>query len=93
MINNSILEFARAKQFMSGGVNSPVRSFKVVNGNPIFIRKASGSKFYDVDDNEYIDFCLSWGVHILGHAPGKVKFRQPFGMERVMGCPLQVKQF
>ncbi len=72
MIDNSILEFARAKQFMPGGVNSPVRSFKGVNGNPIFIRKASGSKLYDVDDNEYIDFCLSWGVHILGHAPKKV---------------------
>ena len=72
MIDTSILEFAKAKKYMPGGVNSPVRSFKGINGDPLFIRRAKGSKLYDVDNNEYIDFCLSWGVHILGHAPQSV---------------------
>jgi len=60
-------EFARAKRVIPGGVNSPVRSFKSINSAPIFIRNARGSKLYDIDNNEYIDYCLSWGVHILGH--------------------------
>ncbi len=72
MIDTSILEFAKAKKYMPGGVNSPVRSFKGINGDPLFISRAKGSKLYDVDNNEYIDFCLSWGVHILGHAPQSV---------------------
>jgi glutamate-1-semialdehyde 2,1-aminomutase len=72
MIENSKIEYAKAKQYIPGGVNSPVRSFKSIHGDPVFIRKGSGSKITDVDDNEYIDFCLSWGVHILGHAPGDV---------------------
>lgn len=59
---------------MPGGVNSPVRAFKAVGGNPLFIAKAKGSKIYDVDGNEYIDYVLSWGPLILGHAhPAVVK--------------------
>lgn len=72
MIERSIFAFTKAKQYIPGGVNSPVRSFKGINGDPIFIAKSSGSTLTDIDQNEYIDFCMSWGVHILGHAPVNV---------------------
>ncbi len=55
-----------------GGVNSPVRAFKAVGGNPLFIKKAKGSKVVDVDGNRFIDYVLSWGPMILGHANTKV---------------------
>lgn len=64
--------YSRAKRYIPGGVNSPVRAFKSVGGTPIFIKKASGSKIYDVDGNEYIDYVLSWGPMILGHSHPKV---------------------
>ncbi|KPK01268.1 MAG: glutamate-1-semialdehyde aminotransferase [Nitrospira bacterium SG8_35_4] len=60
--------FKKAKRLMPGGVNSPVRAFKAVGGNPLFIQSAKGSKIYDVDGNEYIDYVLSWGPMIIGHA-------------------------
>jgi glutamate-1-semialdehyde 2,1-aminomutase len=60
--------FKRAKRIIPGGVNSPVRAFKAVGGHPIFIQAAKGSKIYDVDGNEYIDYVLSWGPMILGHS-------------------------
>lgn len=60
--------FARAKQFIPGGVNSPVRAFKAVGGNPLFISKAKGAFLYDEDGNEFIDLINSWGPMILGHA-------------------------
>ncbi len=60
--------FARAREVLPGGVNSPVRSFSAVGGDPRFIARASGSKVYDVDGNEYIDYLGSWGPLILGHA-------------------------
>ena len=60
--------FKKAQELIPGGVNSPVRAFKAVSGNPLFIQKAKGSKIYDVDGNEYIDYVLSWGPLILGHA-------------------------
>jgi glutamate-1-semialdehyde 2,1-aminomutase len=59
--------FAAAKEIIPGGVNSPVRAFKSVGADPIFISRASGSKVYDVDGNEYIDYVGSWGPMILGH--------------------------
>jgi glutamate-1-semialdehyde 2,1-aminomutase len=59
--------FAAAKEVIPGGVNSPVRAFKSVGADPIFISRASGSKVYDVDGNEYIDYVGSWGPMILGH--------------------------
>jgi glutamate-1-semialdehyde 2,1-aminomutase len=59
-------------EYIPGGVNSPVRAFKSVGGNPIFIQRGSGSKIYDVDGNEYIDYVCSWGPLILGHAHPKV---------------------
>lgn len=64
--------FAEAKKYMPGGVNSPVRAFKSVNMDPVFMERGKGSKIYDVDGNEYIDYVLSWGPLILGHANEKV---------------------
>jgi glutamate-1-semialdehyde 2,1-aminomutase len=60
--------FSQARQVISGGVNSPVRAWKAVGGEPIFVGKAQGSKIYDLSGKEYIDFVLSWGPMILGHA-------------------------
>ena len=62
-------EFYRnAAQLLPGGVNSPVRAFKSVGGNPLFIKNGAGSRIFDVDGNEYIDMVGSWGPLILGHA-------------------------
>jgi glutamate-1-semialdehyde 2,1-aminomutase len=60
--------FKRAQQLIPGGVNSPVRAFKSVGRTPIFLQKALGSKLWDVDGNEYVDYVGSWGPMILGHA-------------------------
>jgi glutamate-1-semialdehyde 2,1-aminomutase len=57
---------------MPGGVNSPVRAFKSVNMDPIFMERGKGSKIYDIDGNEYIDYVLSWGPLILGHSNDRV---------------------
>ncbi len=62
----------RAQQFLPGGVNSPVRAWRSVNGRPVFIERATGSKIYDVDGNEYIDYVCSWGPMIVGHAHPEV---------------------
>ncbi|WP_298370803.1 glutamate-1-semialdehyde 2,1-aminomutase [uncultured Lutibacter sp.] len=66
-LEKSIELYTRGKKHLVGAVNSPVRAFKSVGGVPIFIDKAKGSKIYDVDGNEYIDFVLSYGPMILGH--------------------------
>jgi len=65
--------YAKAKTFFPGGVNSPVRAFKSVYGTPLFIKKGDGCRVWDADDNEFIDFCCSWGPLILGHNNAKVK--------------------
>jgi len=64
--------FARAQKLIPGGVNSPVRAFRSVGGTPPFIARGEGSRIYDVDGNEYIDYVLSWGPLILGHRPACV---------------------
>jgi len=64
--------FKKAYELIPGGVNSPVRAFRAVGGNPVFIERAKGSKIYDVDGNVYIDYVLSWGPLILGHTHPKV---------------------
>jgi glutamate-1-semialdehyde 2,1-aminomutase len=64
--------FGDACGFVPGGVNSPVRAFGGVDVSPVFIASACGSKIYDIDDNEYIDYVCSWGPMILGHAHPKV---------------------
>ena len=65
--------FEKAKTLFPGGVNSPVRAFGSVGGTPRFITKGKGSRVWDADGNEYIDFCASWGPLILGHANEKVE--------------------
>lgn len=70
--NLSEHNFKEAKKFIPGGVNSPVRAFKSVGGNPIFIKKAKNQYLYDVDGNQYIDFISSWGPMILGHSNEKI---------------------
>ena len=64
--------FAEALKYIPGGVNSPVRAFRAVGGNPFFVNKARGSKVWDVDGNELIDYVLTWGPAILGHAHPKI---------------------
>jgi len=65
--------FEKAKSFFPGGVNSPVRAFKSVYGTPLFIQKGDGCHIWDADDNQFIDFCCSWGPLILGHNNAKVR--------------------
>jgi len=64
--------FETAKNYFPGGVNSPVRAFRSVGGNPLFIESGKGCKIKDADGNEYVDYCCSWGPLILGHANDKV---------------------
>ncbi|NRQ55637.1 MULTISPECIES: glutamate-1-semialdehyde 2,1-aminomutase [unclassified Brevibacillus] len=64
--------FAEAQHYIPGGVNSPVRAFKSVGGNPVYIEKGEGSRIFDVDGNSYIDYIGSWGPLILGHAHPRV---------------------
>ncbi|MBN1515873.1 glutamate-1-semialdehyde 2,1-aminomutase [Candidatus Sumerlaeota bacterium] len=64
--------FAQSRDILVGGVNSPVRAFKSVEGNPLFIESADGAYLTDADGNRYIDYVLSWGPMILGHANPKV---------------------
>jgi glutamate-1-semialdehyde 2,1-aminomutase len=65
--------YEKAKSFFPGGVNSPVRAFKSVYGTPLFIQKGDGCHIWDADDNQFIDFCCSWGPLILGHNNAKVR--------------------
>jgi len=65
----SDLLFRRARKILPGGVDSPVRAFTSVGGSPLFIRRASGSRIEDVDGNRYVDYVMSWGPLIHGHAP------------------------
>ena len=64
--------FKASQQVIPGGVNSPVRAFKSVVGDPLFMDKGRGAHIYDVDSNKYIDFCMSWGPLILGHCDKEV---------------------
>jgi glutamate-1-semialdehyde 2,1-aminomutase len=67
MLHRSQALFEEAQQLMPGGVNSPVRAFRAVGGNPVFIDRANGPYLYDVDGNRYLDYVQSWGPMILGH--------------------------
>ncbi|HEX3644396.1 MAG TPA: glutamate-1-semialdehyde 2,1-aminomutase [Vicinamibacterales bacterium] len=64
--------FQRAQQILPGGVDSPVRAFKSVGATPLFIRRASGARIEDIDGNRYIDYVMSWGPLIHGHAPRRL---------------------
>ncbi len=81
--------FEKAKSYFPGGVNSPVRAFKSVYGTPLFISKGNGSHIWDADDNEFIDFCGSWGPLILGHNHTKIRESVTAAMQNGMsfGAP------
>ncbi len=64
--------FSRAKNLFPGGVNSPVRAFRAVGGQPLFVERGEGPYLFDVDGNRFVDYVLSWGPLILGHAPAQV---------------------
>lgn len=85
--------FTEAKKYIPGGVNSPVRAFKSVGGDPIFIERGSGSKFYDVDGNEYIDYIGSWGPHLFGHNPPFIKeaLKRAFENGTSFGAPTEME--
>lgn len=72
IMSRSELLWEKAKTLLPGGVNSPVRAWGSVRGEPLFIERAKGSKVYDVDGNEYIDYVCSWGPMIVGHANDEV---------------------
>ena len=69
MTSRSSRLFAEAKKRIPSGINSPVRAFRNVGGEPFFVERAAGSRIWDVDGKEYIDYVGSWGPAILGHAP------------------------
>lgn len=91
--NKSIAAFQEAQKHIPGGVNSPVRSFGSVGGNPPFIAKASGSKVTDIDGNEYIDYVGSWGPMILGHThPAVVKaIQETAALGASFGAPTELE--
>lgn len=65
--------FQEAKKYLVGGVNSPVRSFRAVGGTPLFVNRGHGAKFYTCEGRQYIDYCMSWGALILGHAHPEIR--------------------
>lgn len=85
--------FKKAMELMPGGVNSPVRAFRAVGGSPLFINKAKGSRIYDVDGNAFIDYVLSWGPLILGHAPAPIikAIKKCIGKGTSYGAPTQLE--
>jgi glutamate-1-semialdehyde 2,1-aminomutase len=85
--------FDRAQRVIPGGVNSPVRAFRSVGGDPLFYERAKGSHVWDVDGNEYVDFVASWGPMILGHAPDVVldAVREQLGKGTSYGAPCEAE--
>src|SRR5512139_2606647 len=86
--------FAQAQALLPGGVDSPVRAFRAVGGQPLFIERGVGPYLFDVDGNRYIDYVLSWGPLILGHAHpevvGAVKQAAEKGTSYGAPSPLEV---
>ena len=91
-MNNDEL-FNTAKQYIPGGVNSPVRAFKSVSGTPVFFEKASGAYLYDTNGKTYIDYVGSWGPMILGHAhPDVIKAVQETAAKGLsFGAPTEIE--
>ena len=85
--------FEQAKALIPGGVNSPVRAFRSVEANPVFIREARGSRIVDVDNREYVDYVMSWGPMILGHAHPHVieAIREAAGRGTSYGAPTEME--
>jgi glutamate-1-semialdehyde 2,1-aminomutase len=88
-IDKSVSLFQEAQQVFPGGVNSPVRAFRAVGGQPLFIQRGEGAYLFDVDGNRYIDYVLSWGPLITGHAHPKVvkAIHQAAAMGTSYGAP------
>ncbi|MCS4278487.1 glutamate-1-semialdehyde 2,1-aminomutase [Stenotrophomonas rhizophila] len=85
--------FTRAQTLLPGGVNSPVRAFKSVGGEPFFVKRADGPYLYDVDDNRYIDYVGSWGPMIVGHNHTAVRqaVKQAIGNGLSFGAPCEAE--
>jgi glutamate-1-semialdehyde 2,1-aminomutase len=85
--------FKDSQKVIPGGVNSPVRAFKAVGSKPVFIEKARGPYLFDVDGNRYIDYCLSWGPMILGHANPRVlgRVKQVMSKGTSFGIPTELE--
>jgi len=92
-ISKSEQLFTEAKKYIPGGVNSPVRAFNSVGGNPLFIKEGKGSKFTDVDGNEYIDYIGSWGPHLFGHNPDFIidALNEAIKMGTSFGAPTEIE--
>lgn len=86
-------QFSRAQAVIPGGVNSPVRAFKAVGGEPLFINKAKGAYLFDSEDKRYIDYVLSWGPMILGHAHPEVlnAVKEKIDNGLSFGAPTQIE--
>ncbi|WP_255437643.1 glutamate-1-semialdehyde 2,1-aminomutase [Thalassobacillus sp. CUG 92003] len=91
--DRSIDAYKEAVQLMPGGVNSPVRAFKSVGMDPIFMERGKGSEIYDIDGNTYIDYVLSWGPLILGHANDQVveRLKRVTEMGTSFGTPTEIE--
>src|SRR5438270_10272564 len=85
--------FTRAQLAIPGGVNSPVRAFRSVGGAPRFIERGRGAYIYDADGNRYIDYVLSWGPLILGHAHPRVvaALTEQVGLGTSFGAPTELE--
>ena len=92
-ISKSIELFKEAKLHMPGGVNSPVRAFKNIDGNPIFFKKAKGAYIFDADNNKYIDYIGSWGPMIMGHSNPEIKkaISKQLDLGTSYGAPTQIE--
>ena len=90
---NSIKLFKEAQKYLVGGVNSPVRAFKSIGMEPLFIQKGKGSRVWDVDGNEFIDYVLSWGPLILGHAHDQIinAIKQISNYGTSFGAPTEIE--
>ncbi|MDY6917289.1 MAG: glutamate-1-semialdehyde 2,1-aminomutase [Chloroflexota bacterium] len=91
--NRSTRLFEEARRYLPGGVDSPVRAFKAVGGNPIFVKRGRGSRLYDEDGNEFLDYVCSWGPLILGHAHPRVVEALKQAIERgtSFGAPTELE--
>jgi glutamate-1-semialdehyde 2,1-aminomutase len=93
MSRTSAVLFEQAKRYIPGGVNSPVRAFGSVGADPYFVARAKGSRVYDVDGREYIDYVASWGPLILGHSHPKVlaAIEEAMGKGTTYGAPTELE--
>jgi glutamate-1-semialdehyde 2,1-aminomutase len=91
--NRSEQLFEEAQRYLPGGVDSPVRAFKAVGGTPLFIKRGQGSRLYDEDGNEFIDYVCSWGPLILGHAQPRIVRAVKKAVESgsSFGCPTEME--